>query len=81
MSENFLDNIYLISLSVSIIFFIIKFLDIRFIKKEELDLKNLTIDTIITYFASIAAIVILKQFSNNVKNFSEPPVFLDEAKF
>lgn len=81
MIENVSDNLYLISLSVAIIFFIIKFLDIRFIKKEEIDLKNLVIDSIVAYFSSLASIVILKQFSSNIKNLSEPPVFLDEAKF
>lgn len=81
MSENISENIYLLSLFASVIFLVIKFLDIRFIKKEEIDLKNLGIDSIIVYFSSIASIVILKQFGVSAKTLSEPPVFLDEAKF
>ena len=81
MSENISENIYLLSLFASVIFLVIKFLDIRFIKKEEIDLKNLCIDSIIVYFSSIASIVILKQFGVSAKTLSEPPVFLDEAKF
>ena len=50
MSENISENIYLLSLFASVIFLVIKFLDIRFIKKEEIDLKNLGIDSIIVYF-------------------------------
>ena len=81
MSENISENIYLLSLFASVIFLVIKFLDIRFIKKEEIDLKNLGIDSIIVYFSSIASIVILKQFGVSAKTLSEPHVFLDEAKF
>ena len=81
MSENLSENIYLLSLFCSVIFLVIKFIDIRFIKKKEIDLKNLGIDSIIVYFSSIASIVILKQFGVTAKNLSEPPVFLDEAKF
>ena len=76
-----IDNSYLVGLASSIIYLVIKFLDVRFIKKEELDIKTLVIDSIIVYFSSIAGIFIIDQFNSKSKALSEPPVFLDEAKF
>ena len=81
MSDKISENIYLTALAVAVIFFVIKFLDIRFIKKEELVIKNLVIDSIIVYFSTIIAIFVLNQFVKQSKILSEPPVFLDEAKF
>ena len=75
------NNLYVLGLCSSIIFLVIKFLDVRFIKKEDLDIKTLIIDSIITYFSTVAGFFILDQFNNKSKVLSEPPVFLDEAKF
>ena len=76
-----IENSYLVGLACSIIYLVIKFLDVRFLKKEELDIKTLVVDSIIVYFSSIAGIFIIDQFNSKSKALSEPPVFLDEAKF
>ena len=63
-----MDNIYVIALTISIVYIISKFFEIRFILKENVNLKQLTIDTILVYFSVILGTFIIEQFLNKTKN-------------
>ena len=76
-----MDSIYLVSLTVSVIFFIVKFFETRFILKETLEIKRLIIDTVIVYFSVLVGYFIINQFDDKIKNLSQAPVFVDTPKF
>lgn len=76
-----MDNIYIVALSVSIVFMISKFFEIRFILKEKINLKQLVIDSILVYFSVIIGYFIIEQFADKAKNLTQAPVFIDTPKF
>ena len=46
-----MDNIFFTALVISFIFLIVKFLEMRFITRENTPLKSILIDTIFVYFS------------------------------
>jgi len=76
-----MDNIYVIALTISVVYIISKIFEIRFILKENINLKQLTIDTIIVYFSVILGTFIMEQFLSKTKNLTQAPVFIDSPKF
>lgn len=60
-----MDNNIIITVIISIIFFIIKFLEIRFIQKDKKPIKDILRDTIIVSISSIVGIFIVEQFYDN----------------
>ena len=54
-----MDNIYLTAFVVSLLYLICKFLEMRFITKENKPLKTIIIDTIFVYFCVIIAFFII----------------------
>lgn len=77
-------NIFAIAAFVSIIFLFAKFIEMRFIEKENKPLKQLIRDTIIVYFSVIISDVILEQVQPMVKggNISiHPQIFTDNPEF
>ena len=69
---------------VSIIFFLLKFVQMRFINKESKPLKPLAIDSVIVFVASLLGIMLLEQFSN-VSNLigskDSPNAFVSSPEF
>ena len=53
------------SLAISIIYFIFKFIEMRFIIKENKPLKNLTTDSLIVFISSLLSLLLLDQFNIN----------------
>jgi|TARA_Y100000389_G_C17401954_1_gene485826 hypothetical protein len=76
-----MDNIYLTALVVSILYLVCKFLEMRFIIKENKPLKTIIIDTIFVYFCVIISFVLIDQFNLKTKTLTEAPVFIDNPKF
>ena len=76
-----MDNIYLVALTISIVYIISKFFEIRLILKENVNLKQLVIDTILVYFSVILGSFIIEQFIDKTKNLTQAPVFIDTPKF
>jgi hypothetical protein len=74
-------DIYLTALGIALIFMLIKFIDMRYISKEDKPLKLIVIDTIVVYFSVIAGHFILEQFEEKAKGLTEAPVFVDRPKF
>ena len=76
-----MENIYLTGLVISLAFLIAKFLEMRFILKENKPLKTVIIDTIFVYFSVLTGYFILEQFSLKTKGLTEAPVFVSGPGF
>jgi len=76
-----MENIYLTGLVISFIFLIAKFIEMRFITKENKSLKSTIIDTIVVYFSVIIGYYIIEQFSLKTQSLTEAPVFIDKPLF
>ena len=80
-----MDNIFLVAGIISVIFFITKFLEMRFIEKESKPLKYLVRDTLVVYISVITGNFIVEQLTpivNDTMNASITPLaFTDNAPF
>ena len=69
---------------ISIIYFLIKFIEMRFILKENKPLKHMVIDTMIVFISATITILLLDQFNlneliGNIK--SAPGAFINKPDF
>lgn len=80
----YMNNIFIISLVISIIFLIFKFLEMRFINKENKPIKFLIRDTLIVYVCVMLGNIILQQIEpileTNILNVA-PSAFTDNPNF
>ena len=76
-----MENIYLTGLVISLAFLIAKFLEMRFITKENKSLKTVVIDTIFVYFSVLTGYFLMEQFSLKTKTLTEAPVFVSDPGF
>ncbi len=80
-----MDNIFLIAGIISVIFFLVKFLEMRYIDKESKPLKFLIRDTLVVYISVVTGNFIYEQVTpvieETVKTPSAPIAFTDEAPF
>jgi uncharacterized membrane protein len=77
-----MENIFIIAGVISVIFFIAKFLEMRFLNREYKPLKILVKDTLVVYFSVICGYFILEQVkpvTNIVGGMT--PVFTDNPEF
>ena len=78
-------NIYIIAGIISTVFFIVKFIEMRFVDKESKPLKYLLRDTLLVYFSVIAGSFIIDQLkpvmNDTVTNITTPVVFTDNPGF
>jgi len=65
-----IENNFLIATLVSVVFLICKFIEIRFISKENKPIKNVIIDMIIIYFSIVAGIFVMQQLKLGASNIS-----------
>ena len=63
-----MDNIFIIAAVISIIFLISKFIEMRFIEKENKPLKLLIRDALLVYFSVISGYFILQQLKPIIQN-------------
>jgi hypothetical protein len=80
-------NIFVVAAIVSICFFIVKFLEMRYIEKENKPLKLLIRDTLLVYFSVIIANFVIGQINPIIQggggttNNKITPVFTDNPGF
>ena len=79
-----MSNQLLTSAIVSITFFLAKFLEMRFVLKENKPLKQLVTDSVIVFVSTTATLMILDQFNlneilGNIK--SAPGAFVNKPDF
>jgi hypothetical protein len=76
-----MENLFINATIISVIFFLIKFAEMRIILKESRPLKELVKDTLIVYFSIITGIFIFEQVSpaeittKSTRVFTDPPGF------
>jgi hypothetical protein len=77
-----MDNIFVISAVISVIFFISKFIEMRFVEKEIKPLKLLIRDSLLVYFSVVFGDFIFGQINPVVKGGSAiTPAFTDNPGF
>jgi hypothetical protein len=77
-----MNNIFIIATIISIVFLIVKFIEMRFIEKESKPFKLLIRDALLVYFSVIASDFIIGQINPIIKGGSNvTPVFTDNPGF
>ena len=76
-----MENIFIIAIIISIIFLIFKFIEMRFIEKENKPLKFLVRDTLIVYCSVVSGYFILEQLNPVIVSEIITPVFTDNPEF
>lgn len=79
-----MSNLVMTSSIISVIYFLIKFFEMRFILKENKPLKQLVIDSLIVFIASTSTILLLEQFNLGelIGNTKEVPgAFINKPDF
>ena len=81
-----MQNIFVIAGIISVIFFIVKFIEMRFVDKESKPLKFLIRDSLLVYFSVIAGNFIIEQLKPVIHEGGEsgvtnPAVFTDNPGF
>ena len=80
-----MDNIFIVAAVISITFFIAKFIEMRFVEKENKPLKLLIRDSLLVYFSVIIANFILEQLKPMIQSGGTKqnitPIFTDNPGF
>ena len=79
-----MDNIFLVAGIISIIFFVVKFLEMRYVEKESKPLKILIRDALVVYVSVVAGMFVLEQLTPVIKETvvpSSPIAFTDNPPF
>ena len=78
-----MDNIFIIAAVISVIYLIVKFLEMRIIEKENKPLKLLIRDSILVYFSVVFGYFIIGQIHPIIHGGSKQttPVFTDNPGF
>ena len=77
-------NNLLISSIISIVYLLFKFFDMRFIKKQNLPIKDLILDSCVVFISSLLTFFLFDQFNLNDILSSEsasPEAFVDKPNF
>ena len=77
-----MDNIFIIAAFISLLFLIAKFIEMRFVDKENKPIKLLVRDTLLVYVSVVSGHYIFEQFkpltemnSGEIKAFTDTPGF------
>ena len=77
-----MESIFVISAVISIFFFIAKFIEMRFIEKENKPMKYLIRDCLWVYISSVLSFFIIKQLNPILHSSTDStPVFTDNPEF
>lgn len=66
---------------ISIIYLILKYLEMKLMTKEPKPIKLIIRDALIVFISSISSFFVLSQFENNVNLKSQPGAFVGAANF
>jgi hypothetical protein len=79
-----MENLFLIAAIVSIVYFLLKFIEMRFLLKESKPLKLLIRDTLVVYFSVLAGTYISNQvtpLASINESINEPSIFTNDVDF
>jgi hypothetical protein len=74
-------NEFVLSATISIMYIIIRFIEMRFVSKEMKPLKGVIKDTILVYLSSVIGVYVIDQFVNTGTLRRKPSVFTGAATF
>jgi hypothetical protein len=74
-------NSFLISLIVSVIYLVFKFLEMRYIIKKDIPLKILFRDTLLVYVSCVIGLFIISQINDNSVTKKQTTAFTDNPDF
>ena len=74
-------NIFLVGGIVSLIYFILKFIEMRFVLKENKSFKQIIIDTIIVFVSTLAGNFIVEKIDLKKAEINKAPAFTDGPGF
>lgn len=75
-----MNNLFLTSTFIAISYLVFKLIDTKYIKKENLVLKNQVRDTIIVYLSSLTGLYLIDNINNNVTE-NNMTVYTDKPDF
>ena len=75
-----MNNLFLTSTFIAISYLVFKLIDTKYIKKENLVLKNQVRDTIIVYLSSLTGLYLIDNINNNVTE-NNMSVYTDKPDF
>lgn len=81
-----MNNIFIIAAVISIIFLVMKFIEMRYIERDSKPLKLLIRDTLLVYFSVVSGYFILEQLKPVMQNGDQlsggtTPVFTNNPEF
>lgn len=81
-----MDNIFIIAAIISVIFLIVKFIEMRYIEKDSKPLKLLIRDALLVYFSVVSGYFIIEQLKPVISeggklNGGSTPAFTDNPEF
>jgi len=80
-----MENIFVVAAIIAVIFFIVKFLEMRFVEKENKPLKFIIRDTLVVYVSVVAGNFIYEQvtpaIAETVASSTQPIAFTDNPPF
>jgi len=80
-----MSNIFIVAGIISVVFLIVKFIEMRFVDKESKPLKFLIRDALLVYFSVVSGSFIIDQVSPVMQevgeNMTNPAVFTDNPGF
>ena len=82
-----MENYYIVSTTIAIIYVIVKFIEMRFISKENIAIKELIRETLIVFGSTIAGMFIIDQIKplgsviKTTTGTNPPAVFADSPGF
>jgi hypothetical protein len=76
-----MSNIYILAAVISFSFFMVKFIEMRFIEKENKPLKLLIRDTLFVYFSVVAGNFVVDQLKIVTKQSDTTKAFVDNPDF
>ena len=80
-----MENTFIVAGIISIVFFLAKFCEMRFVDKESKPLKVLIRDSLVTYFSVVVGVFLFDQLKPMIENgvaiSTSPTVFTDNPTF
>ena len=83
-----MENFYIVSITISIFYVVLKFIEMRFISKENVAIKELIRDTILVFISTIGGMFIIDQIKplgtvikTTAGGLQPPSVFADAPGF
>lgn len=78
-----MENLFLIATIISVVYFLLKFFEMRFLLKESKPLKILIRDTLVVYFSVLAGTYISYQVTPlaSISKISDPVIFTNDVDF